>query len=572
MLILAFFLYLSISILYWIPPTIHSFKTEVIAVDTSGDPGTYIWFLAWWTHAFKHWTNPFYTNMIWAPTGVGLAWDGHLMPTAGIFLAPITRIWGPIVSYNFLTILSPPLAAIGTFLLVRSLMCGFFGSLIAGYIFGFSSYELAQLLGHLNLDTIFILPFAVFLAVLFFQNRISNLYFVLGMSICLTIQFGLSIEIYATASFFGFVSWLVAYLMFGKKIKNELRRLLKYSAISYVSSSLVISPYLYYLLLQLRETPKIFNSPSIYSADLLNFFIPTPITWIGGDYLMAITQRFTGNYVEDGAYLGILTLILMLYVIGNHTATKVRFLAIITGIIFMASLGPYIHFAGVKMLPSLWWPFTHIPILRQALPTRFTLFISFLVAITTALWIKESPHKFLTYSLSIAAVLSLVPNLHQHQWWSSKKVNVPAFFQPNNYQHILKKNENVLILPFNPQPGVNTMLWQVIDHWYFRVAGGFTQYVPPSFQNWPVLSTFYSEQPIPQFRKNMLCFLRGNQITTLIVAGPDQKSWRRLLLRTDIGEEKIFGRITYYQVKRNQLIPDDDCGSTTNDRGLLPKN
>jgi hypothetical protein len=50
------------------------------------------------------------------------------------------------------------------YLLGRYLTRDTLASLIGGYLFGFSSYELGEMPGHLNLDTIFVVPLVVLLA------------------------------------------------------------------------------------------------------------------------------------------------------------------------------------------------------------------------------------------------------------------------------------------------------------------------------------------------------------------------------------------------------------------------
>src|SRR5580704_8936218 len=38
------------------------------------DPPQLMWLMAWWPHALTHGLNPLFTDVIWAPHGLNLAW------------------------------------------------------------------------------------------------------------------------------------------------------------------------------------------------------------------------------------------------------------------------------------------------------------------------------------------------------------------------------------------------------------------------------------------------------------------------------------------------------------------
>ena len=79
-----------------------------------------MWSLAWWPHALAHGANPFFTHVIWAPGGDNVA-AAATIPAAALALWPVTALFGPLVSYNALVILSPPLSGLTAYLLCRRL-------------------------------------------------------------------------------------------------------------------------------------------------------------------------------------------------------------------------------------------------------------------------------------------------------------------------------------------------------------------------------------------------------------------------------------------------------------------
>ena len=69
------------------------------------------------------------------------------VPSAALLSFPITVLGGAVLSYNLLTLMAPVLSAWTAFLLVRYLTGDWAAALVGGYLFGFSSYEMASFWG-----------------------------------------------------------------------------------------------------------------------------------------------------------------------------------------------------------------------------------------------------------------------------------------------------------------------------------------------------------------------------------------------------------------------------------------
>jgi uncharacterized membrane protein YdjX (TVP38/TMEM64 family) len=111
--------------------------------------------------------------VIWTPGGANLA-AATSMPAASLLLSPVTAAFGPIVAFNVLAFLGPVLGAWFAFRLCRYVTGAWLPSLVGGYVFGFSSYELGQLAGHPNLVLIFLVPAAVHLVLLWLDDAVSE--------------------------------------------------------------------------------------------------------------------------------------------------------------------------------------------------------------------------------------------------------------------------------------------------------------------------------------------------------------------------------------------------------------
>ncbi len=121
------------------------------------DPELMMWFLAWWPYSLAHHVNPFVTHTIWVPTGFNVTWSTSI-PLLSLIAAPLTSAFGPILSLNVLCILGLTLSAWSAFVLCRYVSGTYAGSLLGGYIFGFSPMVLAQLL-YARLHSIWLFPF-----------------------------------------------------------------------------------------------------------------------------------------------------------------------------------------------------------------------------------------------------------------------------------------------------------------------------------------------------------------------------------------------------------------------------
>lgn len=139
-----------------------------------GDPGQCIWFLSWLPHALASGHNPVSTNAIWAPAGMNLSWTTWL-PLEALIAWPITAVLGPVASYNFLALVSLPLAAWSAFVLCRHVSGSWWAALVGGYLFGFSGYMLYYLwTGDLNLIAVFPIPLAVYAVVRAYEGGLPT--------------------------------------------------------------------------------------------------------------------------------------------------------------------------------------------------------------------------------------------------------------------------------------------------------------------------------------------------------------------------------------------------------------
>lgn len=460
-------LYITLDQLYF-----HSFSHNLLksVFMNGGDPYLVMWSLHWWPFAITHHLNPFITYYVWAPVGFNLTWATSV-PTLSLLTAPITMTLGTVASWNILNVLAPVLSAYCAFLLLKYLFKDSTPAVFGGFFFGFGSYELGQLLGHLNLTFVCIVPLLLLVFIMRQRIAISRRRFIFLSGLLIALQAGVSTEVLVTTSLFGAIAILV-FFVFVQRERPLLWRTTKELAVGYVFAVILISPFAFYLLKGISQVPKTINDPTSYSADLLNYVIPTPITWLGGRITANISSHFAGNFAEEGAYFGFPTLLFVFFSLRSNIA-KCYSTGLALSFLFVAfvclSLGPSLQVDGfntkIAMPAAL---LLHLPFLRSALPTRFTLFVSLLVSILIVSWLSIRTHSILRYALAVLCVVTLIPNPSNYSW------SVP--FTPKLFlQRSIITNTNSLILPY-----ASSMFWQVQDRMRYRDAAGYLGYPPVS--------------------------------------------------------------------------------------------
>ncbi|MBA3330927.1 MAG: hypothetical protein H0T39_08675 [Actinobacteria bacterium] len=145
----ALALYALLSVAIFGRGVLLSPHTHVVG-DAGPDKTIAMWSLAWWPHALAAGRDPFDADVVWAPEGIDLAWVTSI-PGASIAAWPLTALAGPVVSYNVLALAAPALSAWAAYALARELSGAPAPALLAGLLFGFSSYVVVHTVGHLNL-------------------------------------------------------------------------------------------------------------------------------------------------------------------------------------------------------------------------------------------------------------------------------------------------------------------------------------------------------------------------------------------------------------------------------------
>ena len=557
---LVLLLYLGLSAVYFGWPVFAD--PRHYTVGSGEDPDIFVWFLAWWPHAVGHGLNPFHTALVWAPEGLNLAWTTSI-PTGALLLAPVTLVFGPVVAFNVAALLAPALAAWTTYLLCRHITAASLPAVLGGYFFGFSAYELAHLQGHLNLDFTFLLPLLVLAGLRYYEGRSPARRFVVVAAVLLVAQFGLSTEIFATATFWGAAAFLIALAMNDAEGRRRLLSLTSRVAAAYGLAAVILAPYIYYVIKGLSGLPALVSSPIAYSADLLNYVVPTPLEAVGGRLFAGLSSRFSGNYQEADAYLGLpLLLMLVLYTIRHWSARSTKVMVLVAAAVAAGSLGPLVHVAGTTVGASPWALTVFLPLIRNALPARFALYITLVAAVIAALWLADrSGRAWLRYAVAGVALICIVPDVAAPGRYEYR--DVPPFFASGGFRQ-LARDQNAVVIPYGWTG--DSMLWHAETGMWFPMSGGWLgPLVPPAFSRSFVTYMLYAQAFPEKYRACLEPFLADHHVRVIVVAGPRRNAW--YWLEPVLGARaSSTGGVTLYRVPSPAPV---DAGRALMCRGFL---
>lgn len=511
-LFLPLLIYLLISLLFFGPSNFSSINNSMF--NPGGDPQLIVWALNWWPFSFIHHLNPFITKYIWYPQGFNLTWATSV-PTLAFIMAPMTLIFGATTSFNILALTSPVLSALTCFYLSYFISKNYLGSLIGGYIFGFSSYELGELLGHPSLYVTFLIPLLVLVYLLRMERKIGRLAFICFTGLMLILQFGISTEVFADFILFSILAILLFFIFSAQHRQLLISTCLEFFG-AVLLSLLLLSPYVYYLISGYGSVPHTINSPFAFSTDLLNYIVPTPVTQLGGNLFHTTTSHFTGNYSEDGAYIGLPLLIIIVYFgIKYWHKAYTKALTILLAIIAILSLGTKLQINGTNTKLRLPWELAaHTPVIRSALPDRFTMYIFLIAAVTVALWLSYKESTFKTrakFGLALLSIIFILPSTSHYYW---QKTKVPAVFRSALVSKYIKKNSNVVILPYSYLG--SSMYYQYASGMWFTQSGGYIGFTPQTFAINPLVRSLYSGTPGPNFKNDLASFCLTNKVSQII--------------------------------------------------------
>jgi peroxiredoxin len=564
----AFGLYALASIALYAIPILGRFGSAYVGVGKT-DSKLYMWSLEWMPYALAHGLNPLFTHVVWAPGGTGLAWVTTI-PGPSLVMIPFTKLFGPLFAYNLLLVAAPALASWGAYLVCKRVTNAFWPSVAGGYLFGFSTYIVSQMHGHVNLVLIFPVPLCVYLVLRRIDGTMRAAAFVALLALALVFLFSTSTELFATATLFGAIAFVGALAFAPRDSRGRLFGTGMLVASSYALAAIVLSPYLY---LALAHRPVGSIRPiELASSDLLSFVVPRWSTWVGGEAMRGISEHFTSSVVEDAAYLSV-ALVLMLILFAS-SARRVRTTWLLLGFVFVVallSLGPTLHIEG---RPSLRLPgaiLADTPLIEHATPQRFPAYLWLAVGVIAALWLAAGRSRlaWARYALVGVGMVMILPDVSAPPYHPD--LAVPRFFADGSYARHIRPGEIVYAIPAKAG---EEMLWQAQTDMYFRLAQGYVGPIPSEYQGNTAsrgLAFLHPNLKIPD-PVDFAWFLERHRVRLVIMQQPAPMPFQQLM--TALGTKPtVIEDVSLYpipaDVSRSALLAGTELTGDLHPGGVL---
>lgn len=469
-----------------------------------------VWWLAWTGFAVPHGHNVFLSQWQNSPPGQNFGVNGSML-TLGVLFMPITKLFGPVVTWNIALRLSLALSATSMCLVLRRWTTWWPAAFIGGLLYGFSAYTAWQS------EYLFLLcvplPPLIFLLlheILVRQHWHPRRSGILLAVVC-ALQFFISTEIFASTILMGAIATVLFVLINRGDLVNRWRYAASAFAYSFAVGFLLLCFPVFYTF----AGPQHINGPpaplsvlSLLPADLLASIVPFG-KWLDPKGLATLASAKSSILYSGEMYIGLpLIVVLFCFALFLRKRRTILFAGMMALIAFVISLGPTLWVDGHRTQLSLPFSlFLHFPVLQYFLPTRFSLYTAMFTAGMFAIGIDElwrrmrrpnhlmrlSPRSnTVTTTLALAALattvaLPLVPS----GTVAATATNIPSFFTSPAVDAI-PPGSVVLAYPYTDpetdtkgdtaayQTSHDIMLDQAVASMRFKVIGGYGWFPAPT--------------------------------------------------------------------------------------------
>jgi len=411
---------LMFCLLTW--PLCLKFNTHFFA--DAGDGLQNVWNLWWVNLAVRHpdlYPSVWQTPLLHWPFGVTLIGQ-TLNPFNGYVAVVLLQFLSLTAAHNTIVVSAFVLGGLTTYWLAFYVSRSFWGSIIAGFVFTFSSYHFMHAEGHLQCVSLEWIPLFVlcwyvlitrpsatagtFAAIVFWLVLLCDYYYFVYCILA-------AILIIAWYAFVRRDAWLI--------VRMEYR--LPVAAFMAVALSLT-GPIVSHLLLTNYNDPLIgAHDPTLYSLDFLALIIPGG-HWLFNQWTRFYWSRLPGNINESSVYLGLSVYVVLVYLWMRRRALdpearRALSLWFVTMALFiLLALGPGLQVAG-NVLWSKVMPYTLLtgvlPFMQlSGVPVRMMVMVTLCASVLCAIGFRELFRQFpgkrtLTVVLLVVLVFETLP-------------------------------------------------------------------------------------------------------------------------------------------------------------------
>ncbi|MGC8786316.1 MAG: hypothetical protein ACP5Q1_02695 [Anaerolineae bacterium] len=341
-LVLGVFLVLSLILTY---PLVSDLGTKILGPPAPGDNFQYVHRVWWFKYSlFDAHISPFFNPNMFYPFGYHITLSETTLSNT-ILALPLTLLFGEVVAYNLILLVSFVLSGFAMYLFVLQLTGNRISGLLGGVLFAFSPYRMSHLgAGHLPLMGTQWLPLLfLYLGKMVAQQRrrdafMAGLFYSLG---------ALSAWYYA---YIFAVAGLLYVLLYGRPWRQNLwqRRFVRCVLVFVLVCLLLVGPFVVPVTQLWRggERAQSLNYLDYFSASPLDFVYPNVMHPIWGP---ALLKQYPQNVYENILFLGWVPLFLTAIALWRQrdkTPRTFLWLSLIFGIL---ALGTTLHWGSNRV-------------------------------------------------------------------------------------------------------------------------------------------------------------------------------------------------------------------------------
>jgi hypothetical protein len=478
---------------FW--PVVPGFSHHLLS--RYNDLGLTSWFIGWVPHALLHGQNPFFSRYLFVPDGVNLAQNTEA-PLLGLVMAPVTLMFGPVVSTNLLMVFSMPLSATAAFVVLRKWRVWIPAAALGGLLYGFSPFMLGQADAHPVFIFAPLPPFIALTVANIIQRRGSPRRLGLQLGLLVSAQYLIDQEIVATVALLTCVA-IVCVLIRGEA---PFRDVVRNAAVPAATALVVIVVILAYPVWMLLAGPQHVSTPpwptvNPYHYDLFSFVGPGQFQRVAlGLRSLGIRVSSKTGPVEYGGYIGIPLIVLGgFFAWRSRRSPRMQLVVVLLGVSALLSLGPYLSVDGHQTrIPLPFLLLVHLPLLDNLLASRLAFETgSFLAAVIafglddgrrvsprTRTHSRNRERRIRRRSSALLAGVTLIVIVGSllPKWPYATR---PIVRLPAAVQRALPPGDPVAITyPYDSDFQTDPMIWQSEAGFPFRLLGGYAYVLAPS--------------------------------------------------------------------------------------------
>jgi hypothetical protein len=561
--VIAIALYLVLGIaLFWGIWSSHPTSVS----EPGGDQFAFMWLLKWTPFALAHGHSPFYSDYSNYPLGVNLLTNTGIQ-LLGFIASPITWLWGSVASFNVLMTVAMPASATSAYFVARRWVSWRPAAFVAGLLYGFSPYEIGQSAGHLDLTFIVVPPLVLLMAhELCVRQHWSPRWSGVGLGLLVTAQFFVSSEVMVSTLVITGIFVLTTAVVERRQLASRWRRALS-GVLWAAGTAAVLLAYPVWFALRGPSSIRgpIQLVPQAYRADLAGLVIPDSLFRFDPAGLAKTAASFANSTTENGSYLGITLLLLILVgsIVLWRRSGPLRVATIVGAVAVILSLGSTLVVTGPPSatpsgIPLPGKALAKLPVLSNGIPVRYSLYVALFAALLLALILdhlhtalverssdgvprrahsKGGRRRQATVSATVIplalAVIALLPLLPAAQY-PVAAIGTPAFFSSADLQKV-PPGSTAVVYPYATAVTPNSQQWQAAADMRFRMPAAY--FLLPKSRNdhtiafgpalgytrdtltARVLVALYNGQPptdTPQLRASLLAQFHSWHVRTFI--------------------------------------------------------